>query len=102
MKSGPREWGTDEANEGDGEEEEVSLSTSGRGFCAGDGCRRVQHGFDCEDEANGVSHSRVPGSRARHLRSVVGNDDAVEMITLQNRQDAHHIHLALIDVTFSL
>ena len=46
--------------------------------------RRFQGSFCCEHEADGVRHASVPRRGTRHLWAVIGNDDAVEMIAVEN------------------
>lgn len=51
----------------------------------------------CGDEAECVRHAGVPRGRAGHLRSVVGNDNAVEAAGVENGEDAKHVDVTVID-----
>ena len=51
----------------------------------------------CAQEAERVRHSGVPWGGAGHLRSVVGNDDAVEAVFVEDPQDAQHVDVAIVD-----
>src|SRR5208337_1059138 len=55
-----------------------------------------------EHETERVRHSRMPGSFTGHLRGVVGNDHAVEVVAVKNREDADHIHITLVDEGFAI
>ena len=52
------------------------------------------------EKAERVRHSGVPWGRAGHLRGVVGNDDAVEAVFIEDPQDAQHVHVAIVDEGF--
>jgi hypothetical protein len=88
MKSGMREWDWGDVRSASS----VSGFGYGRGFRVG-----FEHGFDGQDEAQGMSHAGMPGSGAGHLRSVVGNDDAIEVIAVEDGEDADHVHVAFVD-----
>src|SRR5437870_13693636 len=44
----------------------------------------------------------MPGSRAGHLRSVIRNDHTVEVVALENGQNADHVHIAFVDEGLSI
>ena len=44
-----------------------------------------------------MRHPRVPGCGTAHLGCVVRDDDSLESIALQNRQDADHIDVTFVD-----
>ena len=50
--------------------------------------------------AQGEGHAAVPGGRAGNLGGVVGDDDALEIVVLQDAQDAQGVHVAVIDERF--
>jgi|GEM_PF-4120366 len=47
-----------------------------------------------------IRHSSVPWRVADHLWGVIGNDDTIEMILLQDFQHTQHINVAVIDECF--
>src|ERR1700721_2313985 len=61
-----------------------------------DGCLR------CEHETEGMRHSSMPGRCTCHLRSVVGDEHAVEVVAVQNSENANHVHIAFIDESFPI
>src|SRR5437868_15382824 len=44
----------------------------------------------------------MPGSRAGHLRSMIRNDHTVEVVALENGQNADHVHIAFVDEGLSI
>jgi len=44
----------------------------------------------------------MPRRCTGHLRGVVGNDHAVEIVTVKNREDADHVHIAFVDKSFAI
>src|SRR5580700_8402801 len=63
---------------------------------------RFQNRFRRQHKADGVRHSRVPGRCTGHLRGVVGNDHAVEMVSLKDRENANHVQITLIDESLAI
>src|SRR5208337_2936432 len=55
-----------------------------------------------EHETERVRHSRMPGSFTGHLRGVVGNDHAVEVVAVKNREYANHVHIAFVDESLTI
>ena len=44
----------------------------------------------------------MPGGGAGHLGGVVGDDDAVELIFMEDGEDAEHVHIAVVDEGFAI
>ena len=70
--------------------------------CAACRCGDSMTGFRRQHKAEGVRHSGMPGRGTRHLRSVVGNEHAVEAVAVQDRENADHVHVALVDECFAV
>src|SRR5271165_869133 len=64
--------------------------------------RRFENRSCRQHEAEGVRHPGVPRRRAGHLRRVIGNDDAVEVIAVKNVENANHVHIAFVDESFAI
>ena len=72
------------AGELDAQGEWLSVPAAVCGIAFRDQRARLQSGFCREHEADGVRHAGVPRRRTSHLWAVIGNDDAVEMIAVEN------------------
>src|SRR5947199_9356742 len=44
----------------------------------------------------------MPGSRAGHLRSMIRNEHTVEVVALENGQNADPVHIAFVDEGLSI
>src|SRR3954451_4106360 len=47
-------------------------------------------------------HSGVPWCTTRHLRRVIGNENAIVASRLKDPQDAQHVDLAVVDESFAV
>src|ERR1700733_7928931 len=59
-------------------------------------CLLGQHGERGFDKADGVRHAGVPRGRAGHLRGVSREDHFIEVVLLQDGQNANHIDITLV------
>jgi len=50
--------------------------------------------------AQSISHARVPWRSTTHLRRVIRDDDAVEIIPFQNPQESRNVHVAFVNERF--
>src|ERR1700745_2956309 len=83
---------------------DVRLAASMRSFCEKHTLpvRRLKHGFDGQEVAQSVGHSCMPGRRTGHLRRVVRNYDAIEVIAMKDRKDPQHVDLAFINESLTI
>ena len=62
----------------------------------------AERGESGGEEAEGVSHAGMPGGGAGHLGCVIGDDDAGELIFMEDGEDAEHVHIAVVDEGFAI